>query len=66
MDGPCVNTDVEIWRERPGDFYSDSIHVTKDGMIGINCGGYVFTLPVQRWHKLAAAESLPPPSEDRP
>ena len=36
--GPCENTDREIWREREGDYYADSIHVTEGGGIGINCG----------------------------
>lgn len=53
--GPAVNTDREIWRERPGDFYSDSIHVTASGSIGIDCGGLVFVMPVRGWHRLAAA-----------
>jgi hypothetical protein len=46
----CVNTDREIWREREGDFYADSIHVTKGGAIGINCGGFVSVRPVRFWH----------------
>lgn len=54
-DGPALNTDREIWRERPGDFYADSIHVTEQGSIGINCGGMVYVMPVRRWHALAAA-----------
>lgn len=53
-DGPAENTDVEIWRERPGDYYADSIHVTADGSIGIDCGGYVFVMPVRGWHRLAS------------
>lgn len=53
--GPTLNTDREIWRERPGDYYTDSIHVTASGSIGINCGGMVYTLPVREWHKLASA-----------
>jgi hypothetical protein len=51
-----ANTDREIWRERAGDYYADSIHVTQSGGIGINCGGYVYVLPVREWHRLAAAE----------
>jgi hypothetical protein len=54
------NTDREIWREREDDYYADSIHVTEQGGIGINCGGYVITLPVREWHRLAAA-TLPKP-----
>lgn len=47
------NTDRELWRERDGDYYADSIHVTEYGGIGINCGGYVITLPLREWHRLA-------------
>jgi hypothetical protein len=34
MNDICKNTDKEIWRERPADFYADSIHVTTQGGIG--------------------------------
>jgi hypothetical protein len=54
MNEPCENTDKEIWRAEPGDYYSDSIHVTENGGIGINCGGIVFTKPIRQWHALAA------------
>lgn len=50
----CVNTDRELWREPPGDYYSASIHVTEGGGIGINCGGNVFVMSIREWHKLAA------------
>jgi hypothetical protein len=53
--GPCENTDREIWREREDDYYADSIHVTQEGGIGINCGGTVFVKPVRAWHALAKA-----------
>ena len=52
LENPCQNTDKEIWREREGDYYADSIHVTEDGGIGINCGGHVVVLPVKTWHEL--------------
>lgn len=52
-DGAAENTDLEIWRERPGDYYSPSIHVTREGGIGINVGGHVFVLDVYGWHRLA-------------
>jgi hypothetical protein len=54
-DGACENTDREIYRERPDDYYADSIHVTKGGGIGINCGGMVYVKPIREWHRLAAA-----------
>lgn len=52
--GPVLNTDREIWR---GDhdvaaYYADSLHVTADGSIGINCGGFVTVMPVRSWHAL--------------
>jgi hypothetical protein len=50
---PCVNTDREIWRENEGDAYAPSIHVTKDGGVGINCGGSVYVKPLREWHRLA-------------
>jgi hypothetical protein len=49
----CKNTDREIWREREGDYYADSIHVTEGGGIGIDCGGSVYVKPVREWHRLA-------------
>lgn len=50
------NTDRELWREREDDYYADSIHVTKDGGIGMNVGGSVIVMPVRKWHALAAAQ----------
>jgi len=49
----CENTDKEIWREKDDDFYSPSIHVTENGKIGIDVGGYVFVKDVRDWHRLA-------------
>jgi hypothetical protein len=56
-DQACLNTDRELWRgpdEGCGDYYADSIHVTKEGGIGINVGGYVIVMPLRKWHELAA------------
>ena len=47
-----VNTDKEIWREKDGDFYSPSIHVTEQGEISIHVGGCVTVLTVQEWYGL--------------
>lgn len=47
---PAKNTDHEIWRQVPGDYYSPSIHVTQDGAIGINVGGHVVVAPVEALH----------------
>lgn len=55
-DQACENTDREIWRgpdEGNGIYYADSIHVTKDGGIGINCGGSVYVKSIREWHRLA-------------
>jgi len=51
-DEPAQNTDKEIWRRIPGDYYSPSILVTIDGNIGINCGGEVVVQSVEKWHQL--------------
>ncbi len=45
----AINTDKEIWRKIPDDYYSPSIHVTESGGIGINVGGYVLVAPIERW-----------------
>jgi len=59
-DEQCAaNTDREIWREREGDYYADSIHVTDSGGIGINCGGHVIVAPIRKWHaSLRAQEGM--------
>jgi hypothetical protein len=57
-DSLAKNTDKEIWRERPGDYYSDAILVTEHGSIGINCGGNVICRTAKQWHELAVAEIL--------
>jgi hypothetical protein len=52
----CENTDREIWRgpdEGGGDYYADSLHITKGGGLGINCGGSVYVKPIREWHRLA-------------
>ena len=48
-DVGCKNTDKEIWREKDS-YYSDSIHVTEGGGIGINCGGHVIVAPIRKWN----------------
>ena len=54
-DEGTKNTDAEIWRKVPDDYYSPSIHVTEQGDIGINVGGYVLVSPIERW--FAAGEA---------
>jgi len=60
MNEVYLNTDKEIWRKIPEDFYSPSIHVTEFGGIGINVGGYVLVAPVEKWHE-AGVEHLTVP-----
>ena len=53
METSAANTDRELWREPPGDYYANSIHVTQDGGIGINVAGIVIVKPLVEWHALA-------------
>lgn len=57
------NTDRELWRERDGDYYAASIHVTADGAIGIDVAGHVVVKPIREWHSVFSwrckAGSLP-------
>src|ERR1051325_89753 len=56
-DQAALNTDIEIWRRTPGDYYSPSIHVTRDGGgIGMNLGGTVIVLPIELWFAAAKKE----------
>jgi len=59
--GPALNTDRELWRERPDDFYAPSVFVTESGGIGMNVGGTVFVKPIRAW--FALAEAAEPPRE---
>ena len=52
-DRVCANTDRELFREAPGDYYAHSLHVTAGGQIGINVGGLVFVKTLKAWHSLA-------------
>lgn len=45
----AANTDVEIWRRVEDDFYSPSIHATKQGDIKVCVGGTVLTASVEQW-----------------
>ena len=62
IEAPVKNTDRELWRETEGDYYSNSVHVTESGAIGINVGGLVFVKPLSDWHKLAMENSTNPHS----
>lgn len=50
---PMQNTDTELFREVKDDYYAPSVHVTRDGKIGMNVGGLVIVLPIREWHGLA-------------
>jgi hypothetical protein len=63
-DLACKNTDREIWRERDGDYYADSIHVTEGGGIGIDCGGTVYVKPIREWHRLAGGPLTCNPADE--
>lgn len=67
-DQPSPNTDRELYREPkgdlPSDYYAPSIHVTQDGLIGINVGGTVLTMPIREWFERATPPRvLEPPTE---
>lgn len=49
MSEATLNTDREIWRRVPGDYYSPSVHVTADGGIGMNVGGTVIVMDIEDW-----------------
>ena len=50
---PRANTNRELWREKEGDYYAPSIHVTATGGIGINVGGHVWVKTLREWHAIA-------------
>lgn len=60
MSEACQSNDRELWRETPGDYYADSIHVTERGGIGISCGGTVHVMTLRQWHKLAGGNMHDP------
>jgi hypothetical protein len=60
---PILNTDRELWREREGDFYADHIFITKNGSLGINCGGIVYVKPIRDWFALAGGKITFPPKD---
>lgn len=48
----CINTDKNIWHKIEGDYYSPSIHITQDKNVGINVGGHVIVMPIEKWFQL--------------
>lgn len=65
MNESCQNTDKEIWRKVEGDYYSPSIHVTKDGAIGINVGGHVVVAPIEEWFKSLFTDDMLPCKKEK-
>lgn len=53
QNDPKQNTDTELYREEPKDYYANSIFVTEDGRIGMDVGGLVIVKPIAEWHNLA-------------
>jgi len=64
MNKGYLNTDKEIWRKIPGDYYSPSIHVTEFGGIGINVGGHVLVAPVEKWYEAGVEHFTVPDPND--
>jgi hypothetical protein len=50
---PSKNTDREIWRLKPGNYYSTSVFITKDNQVGINSGGTVYVMTPEEWIRRA-------------
>lgn len=57
MGEAALNTDRELYRSPDltgaGDYYSNSLHVTQGGGVGINVGGFVIVKSLAEWHSLA-------------
>ena len=47
------NTDRELWRSPPGDYYAHRVFVTEGGGIGIDVGGNVIVMRLAQWHATA-------------
>jgi hypothetical protein len=63
--GPCMNTDRHLWPDVSDPLAErESIHVTAQGGIGINVGGYVYVKPLREWHKLAGGKEAMQPVRD--
>lgn len=48
----CKNTDIHLWKKDPENHFSPSVHATENGGIGINVGGHVIVMSVEKWHEL--------------
>ena len=58
MNDTAANTDRELWREKPGDYYSPHLWVTEGGGIGMDVGGCCIVMPIHKWHALAVQSFL--------
>lgn len=52
INDTAENTDKQIWVKDPDNGWSPTIHATKEGCIGINVGGRVIVMAVEKWHVL--------------
>lgn len=59
-DKAYLNTDRDIWRAAPGDYYADRIFVTEGEGIGLDVGGHCIVKPIREWFKLAQKASTNP------
>lgn len=64
MDMPITSNERELWREREGDYYANSVSVTPDGALCINVGGAVICKQLAGWHSLAGPIEKHTPSSD--
>ena len=49
----ALNTDRDLWREPPGDYYANRIFLTEAGGIGLDVGGHCIVKTIAAWFKLA-------------
>lgn len=58
MENTAKNTDRELWREREGDYYANSVSITDNGALAINVGGLVISKSLAAWHEQARSAAL--------
>ena len=46
-----LNTDRDLWREPPGDYYADRVFLTEGGGIGMDRGGHCRVLSIKEWFR---------------
>ena len=52
------NTDVLLWIKDLKDDNSPRIHVTENGGIGIDVGGHVIVMTIEKWHTLGKLRAV--------